>query len=71
MMTPEQQMLAASMKRYWASFAAEGVPSAAGEPDWPRSDSQSQRVLSLEPPRSRVKTDFAADHHCDFWAGIR
>ena len=35
---------------------------------WPRFTGTSQQMLSLVPPRPRVETGFAAEHHCAFWA---
>jgi para-nitrobenzyl esterase len=66
-LTAQQQGLADSMQDYWADFAARGVPSSAGQPRWPAFNSHSQ-MLSLVPPQPQVQTDFAAAHHCDFWA---
>jgi para-nitrobenzyl esterase len=59
-----QQQLAAAMKQYWTGLARTGVPAAG----WPRFSRTSQQVLSLVPPRPRVETDFAAQHHCAFWS---
>jgi para-nitrobenzyl esterase len=59
-----QQRLAQAMKRYWTNFAKTGVPSAA----WPRFAGASHQTLSLIPPRPQVETDYAAEHHCAFWA---
>ena len=67
-LTAPQQRLAASMQRYWSHFAARGFPSSAGQPRWPGFGSHSQQVLSLVPPRPQIETDFAAEHHCAFWA---
>ena len=64
-LTPEQEALAASMRRAWARFAASGDPSTAAV-RWPSFGDA--RVMSLVPPRPRVETDFAAKHHCSFWA---
>lgn len=66
-LSEQQETLAANMRGYWANFAKRGVPSAAGQPRWPRFDSHDQRMLSLELPRPRVETDFAAEHRCGFW----
>ena len=63
--TPDQQALAASMRTDWASFAASGNPSSRALP-WPSFNGT--RVLSLVPLHSQVTTDFAAAHHCSFWA---
>ena len=65
--SPGQQALAASMRAAWASFAASGNPSTADVP-WPAFDADSMQMLSLVPPRPQVETDFAARHHCAFWA---
>jgi para-nitrobenzyl esterase len=59
-----QQRLAAVMKQDWTNLAKTGIPAAA----WPRFASPSQRMLSLVPPAPQVETDFAAQHHCAFWA---
>ena len=64
-LTPDQQALAASMRTDWASFAASGNPSTRALP-WPSFNGT--RVLSLVPLHSQVTTDFAAAHHCTFWA---
>jgi para-nitrobenzyl esterase len=64
-LTPDQQALAASMRTDWASFAASGNPSSRALP-WPSFNGT--RVLSLVPLQSQVTTDFAAAHHCSFWA---
>jgi para-nitrobenzyl esterase len=62
---PDQQALAASMRTDWASFAGTGNPSSRALP-WPLFGGT--RVLSLVPLQSQVTTDFAAVHHCSFWA---
>ena len=64
-LTPDQQALAASMRTDWASFAGTGNPSSRALP-WPSFNGT--RVLSLVPLQSQVTTDFAAAHHCSFWA---
>jgi para-nitrobenzyl esterase len=67
-LTAQQEALAASMRRYWAHFAARGFPSPPSEPRWPRFNAHSRRMLSLVPPRPQVDPDFALEHHCAFWA---
>ena len=62
---PDQQALAASMRTDWARFAGTGNPSSRALP-WPSFNGT--RVLSLVPLQSQVTTDFAAAHHCAFWA---
>jgi para-nitrobenzyl esterase len=64
-LSPDQQKLAASMRTDWASFAGTGNPSSRALP-WPSFNGT--RVLSLVPLHSQVTTDFAAAHHCSFWA---
>ncbi len=59
-----QERLARTMKRYWTNLAKTGAPAAR----WPLFTDASQQVLSLVPPRPRVETDYAAEHHCAFWA---
>jgi para-nitrobenzyl esterase len=61
-----QQALAASMRTAWASFAARGNPSTRAL-SWP-SVGNGTKVLSFVPLQSKVTTDFAAAHHCSFWA---
>ena len=65
-LSTEQQALAASMRTAWAGFAASGSPSSRAL-SWP-AFSAGAKVLSLETPQPRVATDFAAAHHCSFWA---
>jgi para-nitrobenzyl esterase len=67
-LSPDQQVLAASMRAAWASFAASGNPAFAAVP-WPAfGGADSTPMLSLVPPRPHVETDFASRHHCAFWA---
>ena len=61
-----QQALAASMRAAWVNFAATGNPATAAQP-WPAFGG-SQQMLSLVPPQPQFETDFAARHHCAFWA---
>jgi para-nitrobenzyl esterase len=65
MLSGDQQALAASMRIDWARFAGTGNPSSRLLP-WPSFNGA--RVLSLVPLQSQVTTDFAAAHHCSFWA---
>ena len=59
-----QQQLAAAMKQDWTNMAKTGIPAAG----WPKFTGASQQMLSLVPPTPQVETDFAAQHHCAFWA---
>ena len=65
-LSTDQQALAASMRAAWAHFAATGTPATAAVP-WPAFGG-SARMLSLVPPQPQLETDFAARHHCAFWA---
>jgi para-nitrobenzyl esterase len=62
----DQEALAASMRAAWATFATTGNPATAAVP-WTAFGDGAQ-VLSLVPPRPQLETDFAASHHCSFWA---
>jgi len=63
-----QQALAASMRTAWANFAASGNPATTAVP-WPAfGHADRASVLSLVPPQPQLETDFAARHHCSFWA---
>jgi para-nitrobenzyl esterase len=70
-LTSKQQRLAASMQRYWTSFARQGFPSSPGAPSWPQFRDGSQRMISLIPPAPQAETGFAAEHQCAFWATAR
>ena len=65
--TADQLALAASMRAAWAHFAATGNPATAAVP-WPAISANSTPMLSLVPPQPQLETDFAARHHCAFWA---
>jgi para-nitrobenzyl esterase len=69
-LTPEQQRLAASMRRYWTNFAKSGSPSAPGVPPWPRFGDGGQQMVSLIPPTPQAETGFAAEHQCAFWTTL-
>ena len=66
-LNPGQQALAGSMQAAWARFAATGNPATTAVP-WPAFSAGSARMLSLVPPQPQPETDFAARHHCAFWA---
>jgi para-nitrobenzyl esterase len=69
-LSPAQQVLSAQMKAYWTSQAQHGNPETAGQPFWPLFSAGPQRMLNLDEPQPAVETDFSAEHHCGFWAGI-
>jgi para-nitrobenzyl esterase len=62
--TKAQKQLAAAMKQDWTNLAKTGIPAAG----WPKFTGASQQTLFLVPPTPQVETDFAAQHHCAFWA---
>jgi para-nitrobenzyl esterase len=64
---PSQELLAASMRQDWASFAKHGAPSSASGAAWPRFTAAHQHTLVLAPPAATAETDFGAAHHCSFW----
>jgi para-nitrobenzyl esterase len=43
--------LGPAMREYWVNFARTGTPSAAGEPDWPRYDTNTRPTLVLDQER--------------------
>jgi para-nitrobenzyl esterase len=61
-----QQQLAQAMKQDWTNFAKASVPALG----WPRFTASDQRALSLVPPRPRLETNYAAEHHCSFWSTV-
>ena len=63
---PNAPFPATLMRTAWANFAARGNPSSHALP-WP-SVGNGTKVLSFVPLQSQVTTDFAAAHHCSFWA---
>jgi para-nitrobenzyl esterase len=65
-LTAAQQGLAGAMQQDWTSLAKFGAPGSG----WPRFGSASPAWLSLVPPRPQTETDFAAEHHCAFWATV-
>ncbi|MEO6793099.1 MAG: carboxylesterase family protein [Mycobacterium sp.] len=72
-MDPAQRRLSDQMIEYWTGFVVTGAPVGVGQPDWPaigtgRTD---RRWMSLRPDGSRVITDYATEHQCEFWATLR
>ncbi len=63
-LTTSQQQLAAAMQQEWTNLAAAGAPGGG----WPRFSPASPQWLSLVPSRPQHETNFAAEHHCAFWA---
>jgi para-nitrobenzyl esterase len=63
-LSPAQQQLAATMRGYWTSLATTGAPGGG----WPRFTPSAPVWRTLVPPKPVNETDFAAQHHCAFWA---
>jgi len=69
---PAQRRLSDQMIEYWTGFVVTGAPVGVGQPDWPAIGTGTERRwMSLRPDGSRMITDYAAEHQCEFWAGIR
>ncbi|MGW1715236.1 carboxylesterase/lipase family protein [Streptomyces sp. NPDC002156] len=78
----DQLELSHQMIAYWGRFAAEGTPSGAGTPTWPKYSAATGRLMSLKacdtaPSSNRapaacseVSDGFAAEHNLDFWASL-
>ncbi|MCV7084579.1 carboxylesterase/lipase family protein [Mycolicibacter hiberniae] len=69
---PAQRRLSDQMIEYWTGFVVTGAPIAVEQPDWPVvGPGPQRRWMSLRTDGSRVITDYAVEHQCDFWAGVR
>jgi para-nitrobenzyl esterase len=68
---PDEQSMAGSMLRYWASFAASGQPSD-GTLAWPRYASGSEKVLRFQPSGNiaLARSVVYDDHNCGFWEDL-
>lgn len=66
----EQQQLADTMQAYWTGFATDHTPAGPATPGWPAFTAHNPAVQSLVPPTPVTDTDFAASHHCGFWAAL-
>ncbi|HSA40466.1 MAG TPA: carboxylesterase family protein [Mycobacterium sp.] len=67
-----QRRLSAQMIGYWSAFVTTGVPAVPGAPSWPAvaDATGAGPVLSLRTDGSRPISDYAAEHRCEFWAGL-
>ena len=65
-----QRSLSAVMVRYWSQFARTGDPNGPRAPFWPQYDASTDEFQSLVPPSPVTESNFAIDHHCDFWSGL-
>lgn len=63
-MTPDQQQLASRMRGHWTDFAK------SGDAQWPRYKENSQKILSLVPPKPVLQNNFGTAHKCGFWGAI-
>lgn len=66
-MTPDQQRLAAEMRRYWGRFTIDACPDPAGLEPIPAYDPAAPLVMSFRPSGNRLIDSYAADHRADFW----
>ncbi|MEV0710132.1 carboxylesterase/lipase family protein [Nocardia aurea] len=71
-LSPAQRNLSDTMIDYWIRFAATGVPDGVGLPHWPAFDAPDAAIQNLSPGAvgPTPATDFAAEHHCDFWNSV-
>ncbi|MEB3029951.1 carboxylesterase/lipase family protein [[Mycobacterium] nativiensis] len=69
---PAQRRLSDQMIEYWTGFVVTGAPVGVGQPDWPVTGTGTdRRWMSLRTDGNRMTTDYAAEHQCEFWAGIK
>ncbi|WP_228539504.1 carboxylesterase/lipase family protein [Nocardia sp. XZ_19_385] len=65
-----QQDLSDSMIAYWTRFARTAIPDGDARPAWPSFDDR-RYVQSLASGHDGIRgTDFAADHHYEFWKSL-
>jgi para-nitrobenzyl esterase len=69
-LTSKEQRLAATMKDYWANFAANGYPSKFGHPLWPPFSILLGDDQSLVPPTPTTEFNFFNSHKCAFWLEV-
>jgi para-nitrobenzyl esterase len=67
-LNPAQQRLSDQMIDYWTRFVSTASPGS----DWPElGQDPPEKRISLQPNGNRVITDYAQEHQCSFWAGLR
>ena len=66
----QQLQLTSAMQHYWTNFAKFGNPNGPGVPVWQEFNPSVGSFQSLIPPSPVQETDFAASHHCAFWAAL-
>ncbi|MCM6778479.1 carboxylesterase family protein [Nocardia sp. CDC159] len=67
--TSDQRALSQQMIRYWAAFVNATDPAVGDQPAWPRYTAQ--RALQFAPGDTKVTTDAASEHRCQFWNTFR
>lgn len=65
--TPDEQVLAQTMRGLWSSFARQGRAGGGLLPTWPQYTSTTGSYLSLEAPMPVVRTGLGDAHQCSFW----
>ncbi|MQY06267.1 carboxylesterase/lipase family protein [Actinomadura macrotermitis] len=68
-LAPDQQRLAATMRRHWTGFAKNRRPAGSGE--WPAFSAAAPHMISYVPPAPGRVADFSAEHNCDLWSALR
>jgi para-nitrobenzyl esterase len=66
----QQLQLTSAMQHYWTNFAQFGNPNGPGVSVWREFNPDVGNFQSLIPPSPVQETDFAASHHCAFWAAL-
>ncbi|HEX8812300.1 MAG TPA: carboxylesterase family protein [Terracidiphilus sp.] len=66
----QQLQLTSAMQHYWTNFAQFGNPNGPSVPVWQEFNPSVGNFQSLTPPSPVQETDFAASHHCAFWAAL-
>jgi para-nitrobenzyl esterase len=65
-----QLQLSSNMQHYWTQFAKIGTPNSPSAPFWQAFNPVVGNFQSLIPPSPMEETNFAASHHCTFWAAL-
>ncbi|MEB3051965.1 carboxylesterase family protein [Mycolicibacter sp. MYC123] len=68
-LNPDQRRLSDQMIEYWTGFVGTGAPVGVGQPEWPEIGTGGWMALRTD--GNKMVTDFATQHQCAFWAGIR
>jgi para-nitrobenzyl esterase len=66
----QQLQLSSTMQRYWTNFAKFGTPNSPLVPIWQKFNPFTGNFQSLSLPSPVQETNFAAAHHCAFWAAL-